>query len=89
MMDYPTPERVEAADAVQLLRWHRFLPPSGLSAVDTQGDAEFDAAVEREEAIIRRIEERLSAFGGITPEISQAVGWSHPHWQFRADNEGA
>jgi hypothetical protein len=75
MIDYPTPERVEAADAVQLLRWHRFLPQSGMSAVDTQGDAEFDAAVDREDAIIRRIEERLQALGGITPEICQAAGW--------------
>ena len=77
MMAYPTPEQVEAADAVALLRWHRFLPMAGMSAVDTPGHAEFDAALEREGAILNRIEERLQAFGGITPEISKAVGWDH------------
>jgi hypothetical protein len=87
-MDFPTPECVEAADAVQLLRWHRFLPQSGMSAVDNPCDAEFHAAIKREGAIIRRIWERLAAFGGITPEISQAVGWEEPICERRADDEG-
>ena len=77
MMPYPTLECVEAADAVQLLRWHRFLPVAGLSAVESN-NRELNAAIKRENDILDRIKERLDALGGIGPEISRAVGWSPP-----------
>jgi len=75
MSAYPTPEQVEAADAVQLLRWHRFLPVAGMSLLNTKCSPDvYKVLVKQQSDIINRIQERLEAFGGITPEISKLVG---------------
>lgn len=59
-MKYPTMEEVERADRLQLARWYRFLPsPQGRGRIK----------------IIDRICERFEELGGMTPEISKAIGW--------------
>jgi hypothetical protein len=56
---WPTLEEVEAADATQLARWYRFLPsPAGVE----------------EGRRMTRIIARFIAAGGMTPELSKAIG---------------
>jgi len=73
-MRYPTFEEVEEADRVTLCRWHRFLPSPGAGAVNLDVKS-FRAAIERETLINNRIHERYLKAGGMSPEISKAIGW--------------
>ena len=76
MTAYPTMEAVEAADTVALLRWLRYLPSPGTSGLGQVDNAQaFNQLMQEQSAILARITDRLSALGGITPEISKAVGW--------------
>ena len=72
MMPYPTMEEVDAASRTQICRWYRFLPSPGIAAAGTD---KFDAALERELPIMKRISDRYKELGGFTPEISKALGW--------------
>lgn len=72
MNRYPTLDQVNAADHMQICRWHRFLPSPGESAIDTP---EFEATLAEEVAVMNRIADRLHELGGFTPEISKAIGW--------------
>lgn len=71
-MTYPDPDQIEAADHEQLARWHRFLPSPGMSAL---GRSDFGETLKREADTMGTINSRLLALGGITPEISKAIGW--------------
>jgi chemotaxis regulatin CheY-phosphate phosphatase CheZ len=57
--DFPSMDRVEKADHEQLARWSEYMP----------------LGLENDEMkqIVQRIEERLNAFGGITPEIRTKI----------------
>lgn len=84
-MNYPTLAEVEAADLVQLATWHRFLPSPGANAssaipVDPEPHDEeaWEAAVDADFAILRRIIVRLQQLGGWTAELSRTVGFSAP-----------
>ena len=72
-MKYPTMEMVEEADRMQLARCARFLDSPGMSAVRTDN---FHEVLEEEAKIGRRIFERFTVMGGMTPEISKAIGWN-------------
>jgi hypothetical protein len=71
-MQYPTLEQVESADRFTLCRWWRFLPSPGSDAI---GRSDIETRMERETAVMSRIAERFKAAGGMTPEISKALGW--------------
>lgn len=72
-MKYPTLEDVEKANHRQLCVWWRFLPSPGMGDA---GKPTFDEALTREMAVMKRLEERYNAAGGMTPEISKSIGWS-------------
>lgn len=79
-MKYPTRAEVEAADRLQLARWWRFLPSPGENALPyrhygQKSEADFDAAMDAEVAIMDRIARRFNEYGGMSPEISKAIGW--------------
>ena len=59
-MNYPTLEQVQKADRFQICEWYRFLP----SANDEQYH------------IQTLIYEKFQEFGGFTPSISKAIGWT-------------
>lgn len=69
---YPTMEQVESANRFQLARWTRFLDSPGMKFIGTD---QFEAALDREVAIMNRICERFQEMGGMTPEISKLLGW--------------
>ncbi len=78
-MPYPTLEEVEAAERLQLCKWVRFLPAPGTTAANARRSA-LDAArlqksIDDEVAIMQRIIARVYELGGITSEISKAIGW--------------
>jgi len=78
-MNYPTIKEVEEASRNRLLKWTRFLPSPGQNAIgkpESWFDNEsFEIVMEREARIMDRILERQKETGGITPELSKAVGW--------------
>lgn len=74
-MQYPTKVAVEEADIYQLARWHRFLASPGESSIGKPG---FNSVLEEQLLILNRIQERLKALGGITTEVSKAIGWDKP-----------
>ncbi len=53
-------EEVESADREQLARWFRFLP-AGESP--------------EQQKIMKRLRERFDALGGMTPKLSQKIGY--------------
>ena len=59
--DFPTMEQVEKAGHEELARWYRFLP-SG----DTKEQLK----------IAERIEKRFKHLGGMTPELSDKIGFA-------------
>lgn len=77
-MKYPKLDEVEKASPEQLLRWHRFLDSPGMSAIGKRSPLSFEDTMVAESHIINRIMQRLKEAGGITPEISKAVGWQSP-----------
>jgi hypothetical protein len=58
--DFPTMEQVEKADHEQLAKWYRFLP---------SGDTK------EHQKIADRIEKRFKQLGGMTPELSDRIGF--------------
>jgi hypothetical protein len=58
--DIPTLEQVEAASKRQLAYWYRFLPSGGTPA---------------QQGTIDRIVQRFEAMGGMTPELSEKIGF--------------
>ena len=58
--DIPTLEQVEAASKQQLAYWYRFLPSGGTPA---------------QRKAIDRIVQRFEAMGGMTPELSNKIGF--------------
>lgn len=71
-MLYPSLNRVETASPVTLGWWYRFLPSPGLNYV---GSSNFSRMYRYEIAILERIIDRLNDAGGMTPTISQAIGY--------------
>ena len=71
-MKYPTIEEVERADRFTLARWNRFLPSPGNEAI---GKDNFEEVLEAQVPIMNRLFERFNEMGGMTPEISKALGW--------------
>ncbi|MBN2200460.1 hypothetical protein JW777_00730 [bacterium] len=71
-MNYPTMEEVEAADRIQLCRWHRFLPSPGSRAIDRSS---FLDVLNAESRAMNRICQRIEDLGGFTSEISKLIGW--------------
>ena len=66
MMDYPTPEAVEAADLAQLADWYENLPEPGTLFSVMANPMCANAARRHEEVrILSRIGERLDALGGL------------------------
>ena len=59
-MKYPTEKEVLEADRLQISKWYRFLEC---------------ARDEEEIKIIKIIDSRLKAFGGMSAEISKKIGW--------------
>ncbi len=59
--DFPTMGHVEKASHEQLARWYRFLP---------SGDSK------EQQKIMARITERFNKLGGMTPELSDKVGFA-------------
>lgn len=72
MKAYPTLNEVKEADRVQLARWTRFLPSPGSRAT---GDDNFNEVILDESVIMQEICTRFKELGGMTPEISKAIGW--------------
>jgi hypothetical protein len=58
--DFPTMAEVEKADREKLARWFRFLP---------------SGETKEEQKIWDRIEERFKKLGGMTPELSDKIGY--------------
>lgn len=58
-MEYPTVEQVALADHRQLAVWYRFLPSPQSNQVEA----------------LNLICSRLDELGGITPELSESIGW--------------
>lgn len=69
---YPTMQQVEHASLYQLTHWNRYLPGPGIWAI---GEDSFEKVLDEEAEILNRIIERIKKLGGITPEVSKAVGW--------------
>jgi hypothetical protein len=59
--DFPTMGQVEKASHEDLARWYRFLPA---------GDSK------EQQKIMGRITERFNKFGGMTPELSDKIGFA-------------
>lgn len=59
-MKYPTRDEVRTADRFQICKWYRFLPAP---------------ANEEEGEVINYICLRFTCLGGMTPQISKAIGW--------------
>jgi len=72
-MSYPSLDRVEKASLYELCSWQRFLPSPGMSAIGAP--AEFEAKLQQEAEVMRRIVERVKALGGFTPAISKSLGF--------------
>lgn len=62
--DFPSLEEVEKATHEQLARWYRFLP----SGETTE-----------QQKIMERIEKRFKQMGGMTPEMSDKIGFGGSH----------
>jgi hypothetical protein len=62
-MQWPTFIEVQFADHEQLARWHRFLPA---------------AKTYEQTRLMDYISRRLQNLGGITPELSEKIGWDEP-----------
>lgn len=58
--DFPTMEEVEKASKVQLARWYRFLA---------------SGQTREQRKIMDRIAERFKAMGGMTPALSNEIGF--------------
>jgi DNA-directed RNA polymerase subunit RPC12/RpoP len=72
---YPDAGEVERATPEQLAKWHRFLPSPGEVAVPLDDRDEFERVLRWEAAILDRIEARFKEVGGMTPQLSKAIGW--------------
>ena len=59
-LDFPTMEQVEKGDKIQLAKWYRFLP-AGSTA--------------EQQKIMDRIVARFEKLGGMTPQISDKIGY--------------
>lgn len=79
-MNYPTAHQVENASKAKLGAWLRFLPSPGMGVLVGQaGDTnEFQALIDREQRILKRIQDRFDDLGGWTPALSKLIGWA-PH----------
>lgn len=60
-MDYPTLREVGSADRLQLAGWYRHLP-------FPENDRQHD--------VLALIFRRFEAMGGMTEELSKAIGWA-------------
>jgi len=65
LMAFPTIEEVEAASHEQLAKWYRFL------VNDEPSDKE-------RKRVMKRLSERIHELGGMTPELSNKIGWDSP-----------
>jgi hypothetical protein len=78
---YPTLAQVKEADAEQLCRWHRFLPPAGESALGppkgptSEGTVDFRETILREKEIMDIIHSRIIEDGLLTDKMSKKIGW--------------
>ena len=73
-MNYPTKDEVEQASHMQVCQWYRFLPSPGTSALGGNR-SQFEARMAQERVVMDRIVERFNELGGMTTEISKAIGW--------------
>ena len=71
-MKYPTLTEVTTASHMQLARWNRFLPGPGSNYIGTD---QFEQKLDEEVEIMEAVTARLQNMGGITPQISKAIGW--------------
>ncbi|HRF80147.1 MAG TPA: hypothetical protein PL070_08670 [Flavobacteriales bacterium] len=75
-------QEVDAAEKVQLARWHRFLPSPGAGPVLVDGSSEtgeqWQERVDREFAVLARITARLTDAGGWDAQLSKEVGLVNP-----------
>lgn len=69
---YPTMQQVRTADREQLGRWYRFLPSPGTSAIERD---DFHQVRKAEKQVMTKIVARFKELGGMTPELSKAIGW--------------
>lgn len=74
-MKYPTIEEVNNADRITICRWYRFLKPPGSEVVE---DSNFYEVLDTEVKIMNRIHKRFNELGGMTPKISEEIGWLIP-----------
>lgn len=58
--DFPTMEQVEKASKIQLARWYRFLA---------------SGQTKQQREIMDRIAARFTAMGGMTPALSDEIGF--------------
>ncbi len=72
-MKYPSLSEVESANTMQLAEWYRFLDSPGARAI---GSSEFQEVLAHEKPIMDLIYDRFMQSGGMTPEISKAIGWN-------------
>jgi hypothetical protein len=73
-MEYPTLEQVDAANALQLAQWFRFLPTPGVNAVKTtQPIDKVNAAIAHEGEIMDRIIRRLAEPEVMTMEVCNTI----------------
>lgn len=91
MMEYPTMQAVETAELEQLCVWRRFLPPVGKNCFreneSPPSPEDFQKSMKNESAVMRRILERITTLGGMTPKISKKIGWTPP--EANREREGA
>ena len=59
--DFPTLEQVERADREQLGKWYRFLP---------------SGETPEQQKIMDKIASRFKKLGGMTPELSDKIGYA-------------
>lgn len=73
-MKYPTMAAVNIAGKLELAHWYRNLPSPGTAYIGKLSMDQFKEKMADEKAILDRIITRFDSEGGMTPEISKAIG---------------
>ena len=73
-MRYPTLERVESADRIQIARWWRYLPSPGVNYIDSP---DFYEMCHYEAEVMDLINLKFEKYGGMSSELSKIIGWDN------------
>ena len=71
-MKYPSKERIEEADRIQIARWWRYLPSPGINHINNE---DFFEMTQYEAELMDLINAKFEKFGGMNSELSKIIGW--------------